>query len=208
MSTTSVQPDLSLNLALCKALQVVINRFLAYAPGSAEQLKSLSGQCLALRSSLPPLQLVCRFQDQGPELGVYSEQANVEIEGTLLNLFLLAQNNPSSFAQTGIRVSGDAKLLQKLRDILSQSDFDWRQPVFDALGDVLGQTAVAILEQTLVRAHQSSRKIPSYLAEYLSEEAQWLVSQNEFELWQQAVEDSRSDVERLQALLHKLKTEI
>jgi len=102
-----------------------------------------------------------------------------------------------------IEVSGDTRLGHQFKQLFSQMDIDWSEPLAQLVGD--GFTCQ--LQQTGNRFRQwskdSAESISLSVSEYLQEESRDVVTETELRLFNDAVDQLRNDVDRLQAKINR-----
>ena len=201
----------TLNAALASALEEVFQRLLKYAPAAQVALNEFDDQCLQLE--IIELQLTAYFEFDAGEVKVRfqrEEPATTVLRGSLINLLLLLFSDslfePSTnLSGTGVTLEGNPQLLVRLKNLARQSDFDWEAPICEAFGDLLGPLIAQGLKTVSHKMHTASQMCPMYIAEYLTEELQAVVSRHELEDFYQSVDQLRADTDRLEARINKLQ---
>lgn len=203
--SSSATGDPALSSALTAGLNKIMAQYIHYAPGALQKLSKLEGKVLKITCTTPPFEFYLELEAPGPKFVSFSEKpCDCAIKGSLPNLVSIAITKPTNFADTGVTLSGRPFLLQALQDALSESDFDWQGPIHDLLGDYLGPVSAHLLQKVVGKAFNTAKKTPAYLAEYLSEEANYLLTRNEFQHEQSELQVLREQVERLDARINKL----
>ncbi|NOQ89056.1 MAG: hypothetical protein GQ550_09045 [Gammaproteobacteria bacterium] len=103
-----------------------------------------------------------------------------------------------------VEISGDTRLGHQFKNIFSQMDIDWTEPLAELVGDSLAH-----------QLHQSGKKIGRWgkdsvksvamsSSEYLQEESRDVVTETELNIFNESVDKLRDDVDRLQAKIDLL----
>lgn len=197
----------SVQAAALAALQHLINGALVYDPATLHAFAELKGKIIAVHCTFPPLGFTIEFDANGIRLVQDLQQgaAHTTLTGTALTLASLAINpNRTSLYDSGVSISGDQALLQKLNTVLRNLDIDWEA----ALAKLLGDVPAHLIGQTLRAAGQWQRTASARMAdaavEFTVEEARLLPSRPEFEAFSEQVLQLRRDVDRLAVRIAKL----
>ena len=192
-------------------LELAINTALKYDPATLRELSTLEGQVLLVDCTSPTLRLAIQTSQQQIILhSNWEDEAAVTLQGTMIALAKMAANasNTSSFAGSGVQLSGDLETLHKLHKILSQLDIDWEAALADIIGDVPAHMIGLALRKSADIAQQNKQRITTALTEVAQEELQIVPSRNGFEQFKKEVRGMASDTDRLMAKANLLNQQI
>jgi ubiquinone biosynthesis protein UbiJ len=192
-------------------LELAINTALKYDPATLRELSTLEGQILLVDCTSPALRLAIQTSQQQIILhSNWEDEAAVTLQGTMIALAKMAANasDTSSFAGSGVQLSGDLETLHKLHKILSQLDIDWEAALADIIGDVPAHMIGLALRKSADIAQQNKQRITTALTEVAQEELQIVPSRNGFEQFKKEVRSMASDTDRLMAKANLLGQQI
>jgi ubiquinone biosynthesis protein UbiJ len=192
-------------------LELAINTALKYDPATLRELSTLEGQVLLVDCTSPALRLAIQTSHQQIILhSNWEDEAAVTLQGSLIALAKMAANasDTSSFAGSGVQLSGDLETLHKLHKILSQLDIDWEAALADIIGDVPAHMIGLALRKSADIAQQNKQRITTALTEVAQEELQIVPSRNGFEQFKKEVRGMASDTDRLIAKANLLSQQI
>jgi ubiquinone biosynthesis protein UbiJ len=192
-------------------LELAINSALKYDPATLRELSTLEGQVLLVDCTSPAMRIAIQTSQQ--QITLYSgweDEAAVTLQGSLIALAKMAANasETSSFAGTGVQLSGNLETLHKLHKILSQLDIDWEGALADIIGDVPAYMIGSALRKSADIAKQNKQRVASALTEVAQEELQIVPSRNGFEQFKKEVREMASDTDRLMARANLLRQQI
>ena len=119
--------------------------------GTQKKLKALDQQVLLINCALPPIQIAIEPHKDGISLHKdWQDEAAITLSGSLVALVNLAINSSdtSSFADSGVKVSGNLETLRQLNDLLGALDIDWEAAIADLLGDVPAHIIGDVIRKT------------------------------------------------------------
>ncbi len=192
-------------------LELAINSALKYDPATLRELSALEGQVLLVDCTLPAMRIAIQTSQQQIILhSSWDDEAAVTLQGSLIALAKMAANasDTSSFAGSGVQLSGDLETLHKLHKILSQLNIDWEGALADIIGDVPAHMVGSALRKSAEIAQQNKQRITTALTEVAQEELQIVPSRNGFEQFKKEVRGMASDTDRLMAKVSLLGQQI
>jgi ubiquinone biosynthesis protein UbiJ len=200
-------------------IESLIGRMLAQAsararaesPRARELLEELAGRRLAVAISGTawqdaPLIVVCsgeelRLQQAAAGTG---DAADATISGAPLSLLALTRDAQTVIHRGDARISGDAQVAQRFRELAGLLAPDLEHE----LSRVLGRSAAHVVMGGLRKANDAARTAAwtsvRNVAEYLAHESGELVSRSEAEHFLRGVEQAREQLDRLEARLTQL----
>ncbi len=183
-------------------LESVINRYLALDPEMLGKLAEFDGKVIKLEMTGINKTLYMLPNEGGIQvLAEYDGDADTVLRGTPISLFKmgLVSNAANLLLKGEVEISGDTRLGHRFKNVFSQMDIDWSEPLAGLLGDSLSYQ----LQQTGSKlgrwGKQSVKSVSSSFSEYLQEESRDVVTETELEIFNENVDRLRNDVDRLQA---------
>lgn len=201
----------TLQAGALSGLELAINSALKYDPATLRELSTLEEQVLLVDCTSPAMRIAIQTSQQ--QITLYSgweDEAAVTLQGSLIALAKMAANasDTSSFAGTGVQLSGNLETLHKLHKILSQLDIDWEGALADIIGDIPAYMIGSALRKSADIAKQNKQRVTSALTEVAQEELQIVPSRNGFEQFKKEVREMASDTDRLMARANLLRQQI
>lgn len=188
-------------------LETVINRYLALDPELLDKLAAFNGKVIKIEITGLDKMFYMFPGDAGIQIvATYDGVADTVLRGSLLSLFKmgLVSNAASLLLKGEVEISGDTRLGHQFKNIMSQMDIDWSEPLAKLVGDGLAYE----LQQTGKNIRQWSKNttesVSLSVSEYLQEESRDVVTRAELEIFNDAVDQLRDDVGRLQARINLL----
>ena len=183
-------------------IESVINRYLALDPEILGKLAEFNGKVIKLEMTGINKTLYMLPNESGIQvLAEYDGEADTVLRGTPISLFKmgLVSNAANLLLKGEIEITGDTRLGHQFKNVFSQMDIDWSEPLASLVGDGLAYQ----LQQTGSKlgrwGKQSVRSVSTSFSEYLQEESRDVVTETELEMFNEDVDRLRNDVDRLQA---------
>lgn len=192
---------------ILKHIEKLINDVLVRDPDLQRDISTMAGKVMAIEFSGPDLSVYILPGTGKLELQTdYAGETDVRIKGTPLALLKMAQQKgkqPTTF--TGdVVISGDLALGQHLQQMIARLELDWEELLSLKVGDVAAHQIGNGVRAFNRWAQDSQQNLEQTLAEYLRIEARLTPSRYEIESFMNAVEDLRSDVDRLEQRINRL----
>jgi ubiquinone biosynthesis protein UbiJ len=200
-----------LNTTAISGLETAINTALKYDPGTVRDLSELENQVLLIDCSMPSMRIAIETSQQKIILhNNWDGEAAVTIQGTLIAMAKMAANtsDASSFANSGVQLSGNLETLHKLHKILSKLNIDWEGGLADLVGDVPAHIIGSAMRQSAQASRESLQRASSALVEIAQEEFEIIPSKNSFKHFKQDVRQMAADTDRIMARLAALNAKI
>ena len=200
-----------LNTTAISGLETAINTALKYDPGTVRDLSELENQVLLIDCSMPSMRIAIETSQQKIILhNNWDGEADVTIQGTMIALAKMAANtsDTSSFANSGVQLSGNLETLHKLHKILSKLNIDWEGGLADLVGDVPAHIIGSAMRQSAKASRESLQRASSALVEIAQEEFEIIPSKNSFKHFKQDVRQMAADTDRIMARLAALNEKI
>lgn len=202
-------------------LEKVINSYLALDPEVLDKLSAFKGKVIKLEitglkitgmgitglgvgdsEEVAYKELYLFPSDTGIEVRVsHDAPADTVLRGTPVSLFKmgLVSNVANLLLKGEVDIRGDTRLGHQFKNLFSQMDIDWSEPLAGLVGDGLAYQ----LHQSGKKFEQWSKdtvkSVSTSCAEYLQEESRDVVTETELNIFNDAVDRLRDDVDRLQA---------
>lgn len=192
---------------LISALEAALARYLALDSHSAEYLAPMAGKVIELRiDTFGGSLFLCPGSDTIRILDSYPEPADATLSGSLsaLGLMSLSATPMRSLFKGEVRLAGDVQLARKFQRLFEKLDIDLQGKLARVAGDRVALRLGDILRGGKRWTGQSLRTFRLNLEEFLQEETRELPAKAEAELLFRAIDDCRSDCDRLAARLDRL----
>ena len=186
-------------------LESVINRYLALDPEMLGKLSEFDGKVIKLEMTGINKTLYMLPDESGIQvLADYDGDADTVLRGTPISLFKmgLVANAANLLLKGEVEISGDTRLGHKFKNVFSQMDIDWTEPLAGLVGDDLAYQLQQAGTKLGRWGKDSARSVSSSFSEYLQEESREVVTENELEIFNEDVDRLRNDVDRLQAKIN------
>jgi ubiquinone biosynthesis protein UbiJ len=185
----------------------LINNALRYDPAAQRAIDELSGTQIVIESLVPPCRAAVLLDNGQVSLALDPVEAgDITLSGNLVSMIALALKMRSSttLAGSGVKVSGDTRILQQLSHALEQLDIDWEAALADVFGDVAAHAMGSAIRSATRSIHENSQRIVESATEVAQEEWRLTPSMAEFEHFSTRVRRLAVDVERLDARVARL----
>ncbi len=187
--------------ALIDLLNAAAERLLDLDPDGKRALAQLQGSVFCVEITAPPLTLYLLPSEQGLTFRREVESPpDVTLSGSALALAALARSG----AGGAVSVRGDAELGQSLRKILAELDLDWEELLSRHIGDTPARKAGNLLRRLTGWAEDSLDLTRANAADYLTEEKRLLATGLAVERFDQSLDRTRADVDRLERRVQRL----
>lgn len=190
-------------------LETVINRYLALDPEMLDKMAAFSGKVIKLEVTGLNNELYMFPSERGIQVMMeYDGEADTILRGTLLSLFKmgLISNAAKLLLKGEVEISGDTRLGHQFKNVFSQMDIDWSEPLANLVGDAAAYQIQQTGEQLGRWGKDAARSVSTSVSEYLQEESRDVVTETELEMFNDAVDKLRNDVDRLQAKIKALSS--
>jgi ubiquinone biosynthesis protein UbiJ len=193
-----------LTAALASAEQL-INKALAYDPGTRNGLQKLHGQVLAIHITAPDIQIFVTPDTDGLRLMAQWEgDVDTRISGSLVALARLANKDVHNLKDSGVDVMGKTALLADWQQLVKNIDIDWEEILTQFMGDIVGHQAAQLIRTKLDWAGARVNTGQRLVREFLTEELKTIPGKNELEDFYRQVDDVRLAVDRAAARVENL----
>ena len=186
-------------------LETVINRYLALDPELLDKLAQFNGKVIKLEMTGINKSFYMLPGDRGMQvLTEYEGSADTVLRGTPVSLFKmgLVSNVANLLLKGEIEITGDTRLGHQFKNVFSQMDIDWSEPLADIVGDGLAYQMQQSANKFGRWGKTTARSVSTSVSEYLQEESRDVVTDTELNIFNEAVDQLRDDVDRLQARIN------
>lgn len=205
--------DMTPPVWLLAAVETAVNTWLDMDPEGAAALAELEGRVIGIELRgldlrfylLPALgkQAACQV------LGRFAGEADAWISGAPLSLLKLGLASGEAARQTlfagDVEIRGDIELGQRFQRLLQRIDIDWEEHLSRLASDVVAHQLGNLARGALRWAGRAGEGLRRDVSEYLREEARLVPVEEEMEDFLDGVDALRSDVERLEQRIARLR---
>jgi ubiquinone biosynthesis protein UbiJ len=193
---------------LANALNKALNRYLQLDAQSRERLSQLEGKTISVEIHPLAYRLQCVFTQARAFIQETEVlQADVSIKGTpwqFLNVFTASGAEKAKFAGE-LDIVGDSEIAQQVMNLFDELDIDWEEHLSRFIGDVPSfYLSNAWRKLTQVRKRVANILVKD-IDEYVHEERQWVPSRESLREFFAEVDETRMQVDRLEARINLLK---
>jgi ubiquinone biosynthesis protein UbiJ len=184
-----------------------INRVLRMDSTALPRLERLTGKVIAVDCRNPALQLFILPSDDGLLLAAHWEaEADCTLRAPASSLLRLALSQDKTAVLHGpdVELEGDSAVLLELVGVLQDLELDWEYELSRWLGPVASPLLGGHLRNSARWTSDSVANLKRNLADYLSEESRTLVGQREAEARFAQIDQTKQDLERLEARFERL----
>lgn len=190
---------------LCATLEIALNRYLALEPEVLAEFGKLKDRVIALHAQGPDWELYLVPTATGVTvLDAWSGTPDVRISARPAALLRRAFGGAEAEV-SGVRVEGDAGLLQRFSTLLARVGFDPEEWLARWVGGGAAHRIAGGLREALGWGRRSASTLALDTAEYLREETGDLPHRADVERWIDGVEAARQRSEQLAARLDRLE---
>ncbi|MDE2345576.1 MAG: SCP2 sterol-binding domain-containing protein [Gammaproteobacteria bacterium] len=197
----------SIGTLLAPLVELALNNALSGSNAAQQDLKQLQDKLIAMELREFPLKLY--FHAIDGRLQVLGEQQGTPDMTIRAASFALleAAIKRNEAPPRGIELNGDAETAQIFSRLLKRADLDWEELLSHYTGDVIAHQ-VGNLARSLNRwGRDVTARAGQDLAEYLVYESEVLPPRLEVEIFLDAVDQLRNDVDRLAARLQHISAD-
>ena len=199
--------DPSISTAALHATEAALRKALVYDPASCQALEGLQGRVLALQ--LTPLEMTLYVHPGEGGLALTNQwegEVHSRLSGKLWDFIRLAQGEQASLAGSGIRLEGDAQLVQSLQRIMRQLDIDWEEALCAPLGDLTGHQLAQALRSGSLWCKGREAEARRLLTDFIGQELALVPSRAELEDFYHQVDELQLHLDRVEARLQQRRT--
>jgi len=188
-------------------LETVINRYLALDPEMLDKLKAFDGKVVKIELTVINKTLYMLPGETGMQiLTEFEGEADTVLRGSPLSLFKmgLVSNTASLLLKGEVEITGDTRLGHQFKNVFSQMDIDWSEPLAELVGDGLAFQLQQTGQRLTAWSQDTVSSFSNSVSEYIQEESRDVVTETELNIFNDAVDQLRNDVDRLQQKIQSL----
>jgi ubiquinone biosynthesis protein UbiJ len=192
---------------LLASVELGINRVLRMDSTALPRLERLAGKMIAVDCRSPAFQLFILPSDEGLLLAAHwAAEADCTLRAPASSLLRLALSQDKTAVLHGpeVELEGDSAVLLELVGVLQDLELDWEYELSRWLGPVASPLLRGQLRSSARWTRDSLANLTHNLADYLSEESRTLVGQREAEARFAELDQTKLDLERLEARFERL----
>ena len=195
--------------AALASAEKIIQRALAYDPGSRLALAQLAPQVLEVNITAPELKIfVVPGEDGITLLGQYEGDITTQLKGTLVALTSLIKSDRLNLKDTGVELIGSTGFISELQKILKNIDIDWEEILTQFFGDIIGHQGAEIIRSKLSWTKDRVSNVQRLTSEFLTEELRILPSAPELNFFNSQVDELKLGADRIEARVEQLLARI
>lgn len=189
-------------------IEAAINRYIVLDPEMLDKLAAFDGKVIKIEIVGTGKTLFMFPGKRGIHISMTHEgEVDTVLRGSPLSLFKMGvvPNAATMLLKGEVEISGDTRLGHQFKSVFSQMDIDWSEPLAELVGDALAYQMQQSGKKLSQWGKDSIRSVSTSLSEYLQEESRDVVTETELEIFNDAVDQIRNDVDRLQAKINLLR---
>jgi ubiquinone biosynthesis accessory factor UbiJ len=190
---------------ILSAQEAILNRYLNLDPETKEHLRRLSGKVVKIEWG--PLTYYWFFKSDSIYLSKdYNGPADLVLRGSTFDFLRMAFiKKEQALIDIPLQVSGDMEFGKQFKEFFSNLEIDYEEQLSRILGDPITYPLTQLLKTITLWAKQSMESLGQNLTNYVQREMNWLVSDEELQLFFSEVDDIRDDCARLEARIKMLE---
>lgn len=194
------------------AIEVALNRYLSEDPGALQQCAELDGKQLVIAITEPAFELV--FVPHAGGIQVLSDDdgsPDARLSGSLASFSRLALGQldaAEAVLGQAVSIEGDPALAESFANILREAQVDPEAILSDYIGDVAAHTVGRFARGLLRWGKQTSQQLSMEVVHQMQAGDSAFVSSYEADAWIREVDRLRDDVERAEARINKLASQM
>jgi len=199
--------DPTLTTAVFAGLEQAVNAAIALDPYTAQRLGRLEGKVIAVR--LRGLDMTFYLAPQHNGLKVMSHYAgppDTVLTGSPFDLARMGSGEGFSAGQ--VSIDGDVELGQRIQQIIGGLDIDWEEHLSRVTGDVVAHKVGNAARSFFAWTRSAVDKLGRDGAEYVQDDLRLTPTWQEAEVYFAAVDEVRSDCDRLEARIRRLHKQL
>lgn len=196
---------------LSQAAELVSNQILRLDPEMYGKLRPFVGKCLAINIDgfngtfyllIGQNQLHIEREFEGQPDAVVSGQVSAFLK------ILTGDEQQSLFANGSLEIEGDTRVAQELARVMCDMDIDWEEYLARVVGDFPARKLGNVTRSLQAWGERTRTTVAGNLGEYLTEERKDLAPPSELEHFYRDVDELRSDVERLDQRIQRIRIKL
>lgn len=199
---------LNIKTTALAGLDAALNGYLKLDPTARGRMAELAGKTIAIE--LRGLNIVFYLIPGNTGVavrGVVSNSPDTTLRGTPWSLVRLglAKNQQTLLFSGDVEIFGDTETGQRFKEILDSMEIDWEEQLSKIVSDVVAHKVGNVVRGIQDWSAQTIDSLNADITEYLQEETRMLPGREEVEEFLSSVDTLRSDVDRLDQRVTRLK---
>lgn len=198
--------DTDKQTSLLDNVEKMVNKVLALDEQTLAVFETLAGKVVEVDILNTEFSLFILPSGKGLELkAVYEGKVDVTIRGT--PSALLGMITTEKVGAGDVEINGNVGLAQKFQATLKNMEIDWEEYLSRYVGDIAAHKIGNLFRQVSQFTKASAKTIGLNISEYLRYEKESLLDKSEIDEFNQAVDNIRDNVERLQKRVERQEKE-
>ncbi len=192
---------------LLTTLEAALSHFIRLDPDAELFLEPLSGKVIQLDLLNPDITVfLCPTAEGIQILENYQAIPDTRLQGSVMDFASMGlRHRPMDSLFAGeITVSGDVNTGRDFQNLFDRLEIDWEEQISQLTGDVVGHQIGRLIRSTKSWSRESAHSLRLNLTEYLQEERRDLPTRIETHHFISAVDNIRTDSDRLEARVQRL----
>ncbi len=196
-----------LQVATLAGLEQALNAALALDANTNKRLQSINGKIIELDFSNTDQRLFLQPLNGNLKLmSHYAGAVDTTLRGSLFDLLRLrSERSGEVMFGRGVEIDGDVELGTQFQRIIEKLDIDWEEHLSRISGDIIAHQIGNTVRELFTWGKRAASHLSDDITDYLQEETYTLPTGTEIENFLDEIDTLRSDVDRLEAKLKKLR---
>ncbi len=192
---------------VCAGLEIALNRYLQIEPAALAECAAMSRERVAIEIEGIAWELLIEFDARGVRvIGESTAAASVRLIGTPSAFTRMAgKRGGDAGLPPGLRIEGDALVLQRFRQLLESVGFDLAEWLAPLLGNGAAHRIAQGVRSLFSWGRKSADTLSLDAAEYLREETRDLARGVDVADWMDEVDRLRERTDRMDARIARLE---
>ncbi|TCK16839.1 ubiquinone biosynthesis protein UbiJ [Thiogranum longum] len=188
------------------ALESALDLYLKQDPDALQRCAALRDKVIAINLTGTDFSLYLLPDAEGIKvLTHYEGKPDTLLRGTPAGFARLAlETREDALFHGAVEIIGDTETGQAFQELLSRVDWDWEEQLSRLTGDTVAHQLGELVRKGQRWLTESGDTLQQDLSEYLQEEARLLPARVELSTFLDAVDQLRSDTDRLSARVERL----
>ena len=194
--------------AVLDRLSAMLNRNVGQSERATALARQLEGRAFSLVFDGTPVTLSLRVAEGRVAIDARGQgEVDATLSGSPISLLSLVGPGAADRQRgSSVRITGDAEVAQRFRDLLRHAQPDFEEELSRVVGDVVAHQVANAARGFLGWGRKAADSFSANVAEYLQEEGRDVPSRVEVEEFLEAVDHLREAADRLEARLARVES--
>lgn len=185
--------------------ETILNYYINLDPESKEHLRRLAGKVIKIEWT--PFTYFWHFKsDSICFTKDYNGPVDLILRGSTFDFLSMAFNKKDrALTDIPLQVLGDMEFARQFKEFFLNLDIDYEEQLSKILGDTIAYPLVKLFKTMRLWAMQSVEALSQNASSYIQTEMNWLVPDEELQLFFSDIDDLRDDYARLEARIKMLE---